>query len=176
MCVWSGIRGSGVLSSTCDVLEISVVRGVGGVCDMCMCLARGGEEGGEWMRELGLGFTNPVGTGGMLDMCLCFGGVVVVCPLQPSSSVNSGCPGPESSVLVSSRWACPISSQVTGYWGELCNRTGEVHPVDPFHSLDILKNHFASVAFCMNSGVYNVQNGAVIELSFVVSVKGFPRH
>ena len=33
--------------------------------------------------------------------------VVVVCPLQPSSSVNSGCPGPESSVLVSSRWACP---------------------------------------------------------------------
>ena len=33
--------------------------------------------------------------------------VVVVCPLQPSSSVNSGCPGPESSILVSSRWACP---------------------------------------------------------------------
>ena len=31
---------------------------------------------------------------------------VVVCPLQPSSSVNSGCPGPESSILVSSRWAC----------------------------------------------------------------------
>ena len=39
----SGIRGSDVLSSTCDVLEISVVRGVGGVCDMCMCLAWGGE-------------------------------------------------------------------------------------------------------------------------------------
>ena len=39
---------------------------------MCMCLARGGVggEGGEWMRELGLGFTNPVGTGGVLDMCL----------------------------------------------------------------------------------------------------------
>ena len=38
----SGTRGSGVLSSTGDVL----VRGVGGVCDMCMCLARccvGGE-------------------------------------------------------------------------------------------------------------------------------------
>ena len=33
--------------------------------------------------------------------------------------------------------------------------------MDPFHSLDILKNHFASVAFCRNSGVYNVQNGAV---------------
>ena len=32
------------------------------------------------MRELGLGFTNPVGTGGVLDMCLCFGcgGVVGV--------------------------------------------------------------------------------------------------
>ena len=26
-----------------------------------------------WMRELGLGFTNPLGTGGVLDMCLCFG-------------------------------------------------------------------------------------------------------
>ena len=61
----SGTRGSG------DVL----VRGVGGVCDMCMCLDRGGVggEGGEWMRELGLGFTNPLGTGGVLDMCLCFG-------------------------------------------------------------------------------------------------------
>ena len=32
----SGTRGSGVLSSTGDVL----VRGVGGVCDMCMCWAR----------------------------------------------------------------------------------------------------------------------------------------
>ena len=41
--------------------------------------------------------------------------VVVVCPLQPSSSVNSGCPGPEGSILVSSRWACPISSQVTDH-------------------------------------------------------------
>ena len=56
----SGTRGSGVLSSTGDLL----VRGVGGVCDMCMCLARGcvGGEGGEWMRELGLG------TGGVLDL------------------------------------------------------------------------------------------------------------
>ena len=30
------------------------------------------------MRELGLGFTNPVGTGGALDMCLGCGGVGVV--------------------------------------------------------------------------------------------------
>ena len=42
-----GTCGSGVLSSTGDVLEMSVVRGVGGLCDM-------------WMRRLGLGFTNPV--------------------------------------------------------------------------------------------------------------------
>ena len=34
---------------------------------------RCGWRGGEWMRELGLGFTNPLGTGGVLDMCLCFG-------------------------------------------------------------------------------------------------------
>ena len=30
---------------TGDVLEMSVVRGVGGVCDMCMCLARDGVAG-----------------------------------------------------------------------------------------------------------------------------------
>ena len=66
----SGTRGSGILSSTDDDVLVK-----GGVCDVCMCLARsavGGEEG-EWMRELGLGFTNPVGTVGVLDMCLCFG-------------------------------------------------------------------------------------------------------
>ena len=85
--------------------------------------------------------------------------VVVVCPLQPSSC-------PESSILVSSRWACPISSQVTDHWGELRNRTGEVHPVDPFHSLDILKNHFASVAFCRNSGVYNVKYSVILHVAY----------
>ena len=71
----SGTRGSGVLSSTGDVFEMSVVRGVGGVCDMCMCLARGGVGGvgGEWMRGLGSGFTNHVGTGGVLEVVLCFG-------------------------------------------------------------------------------------------------------
>ena len=62
-----GIRGSGIVSSAADVLWMSVVcrmRGVGDVCEMCMCLARGGVsgEGGEWMRGLGLGFTNPVRT------------------------------------------------------------------------------------------------------------------
>ena len=59
---------SACMSGTRDVH----VRGVGGVCDMCMCLARGG-VGGEWMTELGLGVTNHVGTGGVLDMCMCFG-------------------------------------------------------------------------------------------------------
>ena len=51
-----------------DVLEMSgSERWLVEWCDMCMCLARGGVggEGGEWMRELGLGFTNPVGTGGV---------------------------------------------------------------------------------------------------------------
>ena len=73
-----GTRSSGIVSSAADLLWMGVVRrmrGVGGVWEMCMCLARGGVggEGGEWMRGLGLGFTNPVGTGEVLDVCLCFG-------------------------------------------------------------------------------------------------------
>ena len=40
-----GTRGSGILSSACDVREMSVVIGVGGVCDMCM--ERGGRCWGE---------------------------------------------------------------------------------------------------------------------------------
>ena len=45
---------------------------------MCMCLARGGVggEGGEWMRGLGLGFTNPVGTGGGVGRVCVLVGVV----------------------------------------------------------------------------------------------------
>ena len=36
-------RGSGVVCRTDDVLEMSVVRGMrGGVCEMCISLARGG--------------------------------------------------------------------------------------------------------------------------------------
>ena len=52
-----GTRGSG------DVLEMSMVRSVGEVCDMCMCLARDGEVLGA--RGLCLGFTNLGGTGGV---------------------------------------------------------------------------------------------------------------
>ena len=75
----SGTRGSAVLSRAGDVLEMSVVRGVSGVCDMCMCLARGG-VGGVRVRGLGLDSTNPGGTEGNWDMCLCFGcGGVVRC-------------------------------------------------------------------------------------------------
>ena len=36
-------------------------------------LGRRGWRWDEWMRGLGLSFTNPVGTGGVLDVCLCFG-------------------------------------------------------------------------------------------------------
>ena len=45
-------------------------------CVTCVCVWLGTvwvERGVEWMRELVLGFTNPLGTGGVLDMCLCFG-------------------------------------------------------------------------------------------------------
>ena len=68
-------HGSGVLASACDVLGMSVVRIVGGVCDMDMCLARGrvGGVGVEWVTGLGLGFSNSGRTWGKWDMCLCFG-------------------------------------------------------------------------------------------------------
>ena len=45
-------------------------KGIGGVCDMCMCLALGG-VGGERIRGLVLGFINPVGT------CVCIWVAVV---------------------------------------------------------------------------------------------------
>ena len=75
-----GTRSSGVLASAGDVLEMSVVRGVGGVCDICMCLARGGVGcvGGEWVTGLGLGVTNFGGTWGKWDMCLCLVAVMWV--------------------------------------------------------------------------------------------------
>ena len=49
------------------------MRGVGGVCDMCMCLAWDGVGGTgvKWVRGFGLDFTNPGGTGRKWDMCLC---------------------------------------------------------------------------------------------------------
>ena len=49
----SGTRGSGVLSSTGDVL----VRGVGGVLDMCLSFGCGGVGGvgGEWVGGLDKG-------------------------------------------------------------------------------------------------------------------------
>ena len=40
-----GTRGSGIVFSAADVLWMSVVRGmrgIGGVCEMCMYLTRGG--------------------------------------------------------------------------------------------------------------------------------------
>ena len=43
-----GTCGSGIVSIAADVLGM---RGVGGVCEMCMCLARGGvggEGGSGW--------------------------------------------------------------------------------------------------------------------------------
>ena len=41
-----GTYGSGVFSIACDMLEMSVARGVNGVCDMCMYLALGGRSCG----------------------------------------------------------------------------------------------------------------------------------
>ena len=73
-----GTRGIGIVSSAADVIWMTVVRGMrgfGGVCEMCMCLDLGGVGGeeGEWMRGLGLVFTNPVRTGRVFDVYRCLG-------------------------------------------------------------------------------------------------------
>ena len=41
----------------------------------CVCFWLGveWEERGEWMRGLGLGYTNPLRTRGVLDVCQCLG-------------------------------------------------------------------------------------------------------
>ena len=83
-----GARGSGTVSSAADALWMSVVRGmrgVGGVCEMCMCLARVGVagEGSEWIRGLGLDVFMCLGCGGVCGEWVgCFGpgsGVVGWC-------------------------------------------------------------------------------------------------
>ena len=60
-CVYGWYTWVRCLASAGDVLKMSVVRGGGGVCDMCVCLVRG-RVGGEWVT--GLGFTNSGGTWG----------------------------------------------------------------------------------------------------------------
>ena len=59
-----GTRCSGIVSSAVDVLWMSVVRRMRVVGGVCVWPGRRERRGGEWMRGLGLGFTNFVGTGG----------------------------------------------------------------------------------------------------------------
>ena len=68
-----GTHSSDSVCIAADVIGMSVVhgmRGVGGVCEMCMCLARGGvgSEGDEWIRGLGLGF---------LFVCCCWSWIIL---------------------------------------------------------------------------------------------------
>ena len=58
-----------------DLFVLSWVELVQRVRCVCVWLGAAWMErgGGECMRGLGLGFTNPVGTGEVLDVCLCFG-------------------------------------------------------------------------------------------------------
>ena len=63
-------RGSGIVSNAADVLGMRMVRGmkrVRGVYEMSKSLARSnvGGEGDVWIRGMGLGFTNRVGTSQM---------------------------------------------------------------------------------------------------------------
>ena len=64
------------------------MRGVGGVCEMRLARRGVGGEGGEWMRGLALGFTNPVGHG-MSWTCVC----VVVAVVWVGSGLGTGSGG-----------------------------------------------------------------------------------
>ena len=80
------------------------------------------------MRELGLGFTNPVETGGVLDMCLCFG-----CGGVGGEWVGGLDQGRERWCYVCVRCESGFSVQMTGpgicvlCLADTC--TSEVHPV-----------------------------------------------
>ena len=70
-----------VTASAGDVLEMSVMRGLGGVCDTCMCLARAGWE---VLGVIGfiMGLTNPGGTWGNVSVLVAVVWVVLGGGLQ----------------------------------------------------------------------------------------------
>ena len=70
----AGTRGSLIVSGAANVPGMSVVRGMKGVGGVCVFVWDGV---GEWMRGLGLSFTNPVGTGGGCWTCVWVWFVVV---------------------------------------------------------------------------------------------------
>ena len=76
-----GTRRSGVLASAGEVQEMSVVRGVGGVYDMCM--ARGGRcwggVRGEWVRGLGQGLGGWGGVMSGLSVLMAGAGICILC-------------------------------------------------------------------------------------------------
>ena len=85
-----GTRGEGIVPCAADVLCMSAVggiKGVGGVCGMCMCLARGGE----WIRGLGLWFTTTVGTGECWTCVCVWIAVVWVEYLGSVWDIGTGC-------------------------------------------------------------------------------------
>ena len=72
-----GARGSGIVSSVADVLWMSVVRGmrgVGGVCEMCMRSAWG-SVGGEGDECIGFGLYQPCGDMGSIGRMSVDGGI-----------------------------------------------------------------------------------------------------
>ena len=104
----SSTRGSGVLPRADDVLEMSGMRGVGGVCEMCVFDSSGVGVGV-------LGFTNPVGTWDLCLGCGDVGGDVGVCP------------GPVPFMfvcVVSLDYSCRWQVQVSVY----CARIIHTHP------------------------------------------------
>ena len=69
--------GSGIVSSAADVIGMSVVHGMKRWWSMYVFgTGRRKRRGGEWMRGLGLGFTNPVGSGKCWT-CVCVWAAVV---------------------------------------------------------------------------------------------------
>ena len=69
-----GTRGSGIVSSAADVLWVSVVRGMRGVFEISMCLARSGMCGeGVVDEKIGFGLYQSCGNMGSVGRVSVFG-------------------------------------------------------------------------------------------------------